>query len=445
VTPDDRGPTLVSCVEQGLIDVPLRDLMDERGRVRLNAEVENGDYFAVSLKGSQLSLRARGHVGFIPLNERITVHVRPRVPVANLTQIASRSGIPPTVLTSLRDYRTGSELWTDSMADLYTTALLSHLERIASAGFHREYRRQEAVTAFPRGRVLVGATAQRLVSRGVRHAAVSSWFERTQDTAVNRCIKLAIWLLAQHYIGAQPTGERRRLHRRLNAAFNMFEGVALDVGGACLTDPTVLGLRPLPALRAYYRDALNVASAVALQRTVMIESADGDVRLPSLVLNMNYVFEAYVRNSLRLQAVDQGWTHRVLDGNSEGAKLLFDTPPSPQATPDIVVADAAGVPAAVLEVKNVPVGPNGLSSRDAIEQAVTYGVSYGVRDAVLVHPRSAASEAPGMVDLGSLGGIRLRQYRMDLAARDLAVEERALAYAIAAMLSPPDESPTRTA
>jgi 5-methylcytosine-specific restriction enzyme subunit McrC len=427
---DGDGPRLVQCDAYGPVKIPLEEVLDASGSLDLNPEIEAGDYFAVSLHKGQLTLRAGAYVGFIPLNERVVVHVRPRVPMSNLTRVVNLSGYPPTVLTSMRGYDTIQE-WNESLLDVYAEQLIRHVEGLMQSGLLREYQRREEVSSFPRGRVLLHQTVQRQRPRGITHAAHVSWFERSADVAPNRCIKYAIWLLAQRYIAADSLDRRsRQLHRLLNGLYARFDDVELDHRRAFLEDPVVIGARPLPTLRAYYRDALNVAVAVIQQRAVLIESPGREVRLPSIVMNMNYVFEAYVRNILQLHAETNSWSDEVLDGNeSPGRKLLFNEKPSEYATPDIVLRAPDRTTPLVVEVKNVPV-KDVLSDRSHINQAVTYGVSYRTKRVVLVHPRRSVWQPAGLRLQGVVDEIEIYQYCYDLNADDLEAEEDRFGLAI---------------
>lgn len=425
-------PRVLRCAEQGLVEIELHELLDSAGKLRLNPEIEGGDYFAVSLRRGVISLHARGYVGLIPLSENVVVDVRPRVPVRNLSRVVHVSGEPPTVLTSLRGYTTAPE-WNDSLLDVYARALAGYIEVIASSGLLREYVRREDDSSFPRGRLRIDGTV-RLRARGIRHRARAAWFERSEDNGPNRCLKYAVWLLAQRYIaGGGGNAGSREAHRHLSALFPVFEGVLLDHTQSFLSEPIVTGARELPTLRAYYRDGLNVATAVIRQRTVLLDSPGGPVRMPSTVVNMNYVFEAYVRNVLRRYVAARGLAADVLDGNDDGSRGLYDDRATPEATPDIVLRPTGPSPPLILEVKNVPVKASE-SERDHVNQAATYGLAYRAPRVVIVHPRASAFQPGGLHFLGDIDHVAVYQYRFDLDATDLAEEDDRFGAAVTALM-----------
>lgn len=423
---------LVDCPEYEIVDIELKHLLDRDGNLSLNPEVEKGDFFAVSLRRGKLRLHSRGFVGFIPVSRNVVVHVRPRVPVSNLTRIAGIAGVRATVLTSIRQYETRGS-WNQSVADVYTSSLLDHLNQIVAHGLLREYFPRNDETSFPRGRIQFSDTLRRFQARGNAHKAAVVWFERTPDNAINRCIKYAMWALGQHYEGTSHTNyQSRRVFQQLAGMYSMFDGVKFDSNCDFAGDPQVLGSQALPSLRSYYRPALDVAMAIVTQKGLLLESSGEDIALPSIVINMNELFEEYVRRVLTICAEEAGWEFTVLDGNTSGAKMLFNREPSPQATPDVVIRDTLGEPALILEIKNVPA--MGQSSREAINQAVTYAVSFRAKGVVLVHPCNAGQES-GLAELGVVDKIHVYQYRYDLGQEDLAAEDAKLFEAVASLVA----------
>lgn len=413
---------VITCDEQGPVEIPLSRIMSADGQLTIDEQIiKGGDYFTVSLSKGKLRLLARGYVGYIPLNEHLVVYVRPRVPVGNLGRLAALAGEPARALQAIRAYRT-EQGWNDSLTDLYAAALLEHIAAIQDSGMLRHYQRREEVTSTPRGRIMLAASVRRQWARGLRHKVTTSWFERSTDTPANRCLKYAVWLLAQQYQrDPQPSGERRKLLQRLNGVYPLFDAVELDHSRRFLTDPMVSGGREVPTARAAYRPALDLAVSLIEQRAVLLVRDGGPVRLPAVVLDMNSLFENLVRRSLQTAAAERGWLAAVLDGNGEGRKYLFANRTDSRATPDVVVRAPDQKVPLIIEVKNSPVSNGGLTARDGMNQAATYGLSYGATEVLLVHPLSKG-QAGGWHELGWIGGVHLSQYRLDLADTDVTGE-----------------------
>lgn len=416
-----KHPIVYRAREYDPVEVPLSDLLNPKGRLRLNPDVESKGYFTIQLTKGVVRLQARGYVGLIPLNDRVVIDVRPRVPVGNLGHLLRVSGYVPSSLGAERPYATDST-WNESLLDLLAGWLVARVDVIASEGLLRLYEQREETTSFPRGRVLADVTLTRLRSRGIRHQAVSSWFARTADNPANRCLKYAIWFIAGRlaFLGSR-TASRRLLLQRLGALYELFSSVPLEHSLSFLSDPLVTGARATPSLRHYYRPALDLAVAIVRRYAVDVEMTHRGVNLPSMVLDMDSIFEAYLRNILQAEAEQARGGVDILDGNAAGRKPLFDDPPSVNATPDIVFRAAERRWPLVIEVKNVPV--NGNSSREAIEQAVTYAATYRCNRVVLAHPRARDQDGAGLRLQGRIGDLAVYQYVFDLEAADLLAEE----------------------
>jgi hypothetical protein len=128
---------------------------------------------------------------------------------------------------------------------------------------------------------------------------------------------------------------------------------SLITSGAFWKTHKCLGAKPYRR-SAYYRDALDLALAVTEERNALLDQVGESVRLPSLVVDMNHVFEAYIPNTLGLYARVLRWGVNVYDGKLDGRKSLFDDVPRPDATPDIAFERLDKATPLIFEVKKVP-------------------------------------------------------------------------------------------
>ena len=150
-----------------------------------------------------------------------------------LEQFARAYAVDPTELTALRD--------------LYAEALLGEIAQIQAYGRLREYEQRTGRTSSPRGRLLMMAPETQLAAAGGSAAVRVSWFERTADVPANRCLKVAIWLLARAYAQTKnPSLTQRKLATRLNAVFGFSRTLnSTCASGFCAT-PMWPGSRPCP-------------------------------------------------------------------------------------------------------------------------------------------------------------------------------------------------------
>lgn len=436
------------CVEYAQVDVDPALWFGEGNRPIFNSEIDGKDVLRVNFSGGVLKLQATSFVGVIPINERLVLRVRPRVPMKSLTRMVIETGHGVMALSALRDYA-GQGRADDWAMERYTHALLEFLDELQDSGLMRVYERREGKGHFPRGRIEVTRTMQCFASKGVTNKAAFSWFERTVDVPANRCIKAAMEIVYSHLTRAKVTprkGDLARL-RRLTGHFATFAEVSDDADYQFLDDPQVLGIAPLPDSRAYYRPVLNLSTLIVRGRGIALDIGGSDVQLGSLLVDTNKLFETFVRLSLSKYARAHSWPVVVLDGNTEGKVDLYDVPdplPAPlgsplsamasrdagAAQPDIVLRTADGLVPLIAEIKNTPTSDSALPERSHVEQAVTYAIRYGVDFALLIHPWKSGTK--GLTYVGRVRSVDVYDYRLDMSSDedlDKAIEEMATAVA----------------
>jgi 5-methylcytosine-specific restriction enzyme subunit McrC len=415
------------------VDIPLSDLLIGT-RLDLYEQVTAKGYFSLGLRRDQLVFRASGFVGLIPINDRVAIQVRPRVPVANLVHLLLVAEMGATSIEGFeRGYGIGAEQ-VPFMLDHLTLALLKEIDVIAANGLHREYMRVPSASRAPAGRVLFSGALMKRKAQGDPFSVPIVRHKQTADTTPNRCLKYAIWYVAQRYRQFHLRAGVRRLLDDLNGAYLLFGTVSLDHSQSFFNDARVQLPERMPAVRAYYVNALRLAAILIRDRGVTLEMGAEQLAMDSWVVNMADVFEAYARRILARELALSQSELLVLDGNLSGPgggrKLLFDSRPSEEATPDIVIErQKPGRSPAVPVVLDAKYKERAVPDRDDINQIVTYALSYRSVEAVLVFPRE--HDGPqGLRFLGTINEVRLSAYSIDLGAVDLHAEETAFATAV---------------
>jgi 5-methylcytosine-specific restriction enzyme subunit McrC len=434
------GRRVATASEYGIVAGVEPDDLYANGKLAVYPEVLVHGYATVGVRDGRLVLRAGGYVGLIPINDGLEIDVRPRVAVDKLERLLRVSGRAPIAFRPyLRPYDVDAEP-APSLLDMLTDALLAAVDDIGANGLHREYRTRIEDTSFPRGRILIGPTIQRHAARGAEHRAVASWFDHTADTGPNRCLKYALWFVARKYMGMRPPppGVRRMLGR-LNRAYRLYDGAVLDLRRQFMDDPLVRDPGRLPSVRSYYRPGLLIAAAIIHDRGVSLGGRGDDILMASLLVNMEEVFEAYIRAVLVEQLGRLRRDLLVLDGNrgrpGGAKKWLFDAPPSTDATPDIAVRLVTSVAGrsdhpVIVECKYKP---SPTPDRDDLNQTITYGASYSSPSVIVCHPGTPTNRS-GLSRLGTIGGMTVFDYAFDLAAGSLDAEEAAFGLAVARLL-----------
>lgn len=451
---------VVDCVEYAHIDLDPALWFGEGHRAIFSSEIDGKDVLRANFSGGVLRLQATSYVGVIPINDRVVLRVKPRVPIRSLTRMVIETGHGVMALSAIRDYA-GHGPADDWAMDRYTDALLDYVDELLDAGLLRTYERREDEGRFPHGRFEFTPTIQRFAARGVPNKAAFSWFERSVDTPANRCIKTAMEIVYDHLMKSKQKprkGDQSRV-RRLAGQFVAFYEVADDPDYRFLDNLQVLGLAPLPDSRSYYRPVLDLSVLIVRGIGIALDIGGEDVQMGSLLVNTNELFEKFVRVSLVKCARADHWPVDVLDGNTEGRVDLYDVPdelPMPlgtplpamasrdpgKAQPDIVLRAPDGRVLLIAEVKNTVTSDLALPERGHVEQAVTYALRYGLSCTLLIHPWSSGNK--GLVYVGRVRSIDVYDYRFDLSSEagvDQAVADMAKAVAgLAGLL--PAQTPT---
>lgn len=439
---------VIVCKEYGPIKVDPDQVLGSNGRLNLASGVLN-KYVKADFVREELRLSAMGITGLIPLTDRITIQVRPRFPLQNLTHMVSVCGHTPTVLAALREY-TANDQWNDWLLDVMADGLLAAFDTIRLNGLLRSYRYRTDVSSYPHGRIDTNVTILRYASRGINHRAQHSWFERTIDNSPNRCLKLAIAFLHSRYLHfPRRQGDRERISR-LGEAMRVLHEVALESSPVSLEDPQVRGTQPLPETRTYYRPALELAVAILTRRGISLDAHTGSVSMPSLLVKTEDLFEEFVRLSLQ-NSLSNHPNLSVLDGNQKSGQLpLYEdvsesikrklpdhevptmSGGGPSTKPDLLFRMRNGEHPLVADVKYTSV--DNFTNRSEVEQVILYGLRYRSPIVMTVHPLQKNTKG-GLHIIGQIGSILVTQYRVDLGADDLETEMGNMANRISELIA----------
>lgn len=413
--------------EHGELNIPLAMILDN-GRLKIYPEVSTKGVLSVHLKRDRISLKANSWIGIIPINDEVAIEVQPRVLIRNLEELIwAVGGFQLESVPGLRTY-SRSPIAIPSLVDLLACRLLDLVEDIRSVGLHFEYIRK--VHVGPRVIGAIRPFQSVLVQRrtGNRQLAASVSWQRTVDTGPNRLLRLALVRLLGIYGGVRARDFSRKILSRLARADILLSRVSIDLQQTFWRHPLLVrGAEPFNA-RPNYSEAIELARLVLGGEGLAVRNAGGKVQLAPILLNMEDLFENFLRLSLQ-QFAEQ---HKliVIDGNREhssgfGRRDLYDfsntnVGVSPKASPDILILRECDRRVVIIDVKYKPL--RGLPDRSDVEQVVTYAVRYGVDRVALAYPHRAAGQ-PVAESVGRLGDIDISLLRFDLNTDSLAVEK----------------------
>lgn len=434
------GVTTLIVKEYETIDIPAELIIDGIA-LRIYPAVLERDYISVRWKKGSPIFQAGGYIGIIPINDQLTLDVRPKVPLVNLERILYSSNHEPYVLEAFQrayGYHTRAS---EPIETFLVDRFLDWVDEIHRFGLLKQYRVVHEDGFTPRGRLNIRATV-RLRSRNQQSLAYQ-WDERTADNGPNRFIKAVLLRMMDR----EKFLHDRKRRARLSVCIDYFFSVKdVDVVAA-MTDPLVDDVEQLPSTREYYKTAIVLAKMLIQKSGLAFLSDQRTVLLPTLLLDLDEAFEKYVLALLQ-QINTKRDDVRVFDGNIDGAvggkkQLLMDSgfdnqiKSTVQATPDVLV-EKYSIPSVarnmVLDMKYKEV--KNIVDRADLNQIIAYAASYRSTAALFILP-SRGPQQRGLQCLGTISEIPIYQYFINLGTPDIEAEEEALIDSICKMIDVP--------
>jgi 5-methylcytosine-specific restriction enzyme subunit McrC len=423
LAPSSRA-TIYSCTERQIVPIPSSEFVGAHGKIQLFKEVLSRGYFDVDFRGGEVVLVAGKFVGLIPLNDNIVVEILPKTKLTDFARMLEIAGEDP---GSLHFFEHGyaEKEGIDRFFLLIVKSLVRQLRPIAEEGMLKSYSRRGGVHTF-KPTIQFSKTLQRVWAKGNFSHSYSDVFEFTKDTPLNRLVKYALWFCGQ-YMASQAKGQALAAELELYA--NLFETVPLDLKLSFLTEvEDVVRSRQLPTTRQYYLAIAKLCLMIARNRSVTPDSTGGDARLLSFIINLEDVFEKYVRNALRAFARSERPDLSIKNGNLEGRGHLFHDSTVFPISPDIVVSRGGEQPL-IADVKYKP-----RTTEADRYQLISHAAALRAAIAISILPASEAGN--GLVRKGQVRdteGIQVFEYYMPLTA-NLVEEERRMAERIFALI-----------
>jgi 5-methylcytosine-specific restriction endonuclease McrBC regulatory subunit McrC len=406
------------------------EIVGPGGRVQIYDDVTK--LFQLTFVSGAPAIQCGRYLGYIPINDQHALEISPRVPIGNLERLVGMAGgYTPRVLRKYTRSFAHSAERPSSIFDVIADQLLASFERVWEGGLLATYERETHVGSSPAGKINPFRSASTTRKAG-RPLAVFSAFYRTTDWGPNRLIRLAFLLALANYSDLPANlVHRPRLHR-VRSALDKLSGVKRPSTPEAAPSAIAGYVRFLPLHREHYADALLLSQLVVSDQGISIRGAGGAAVLPTVLIDMEKVFEEYSRllllRGLRGRA-------EVKDGNKfgdSGAKtfILEDIGAgltNEVATPDIVIV-AGGRPRLIIDAKYKP--KRGLPERRDLNQVITYGTRYGCSSVMLLY--AERQDDHGHCErLGRVGGISVYTGHVDLNAANIESEEANFVAAIA--------------
>jgi 5-methylcytosine-specific restriction enzyme subunit McrC len=416
--------TIVECFERQAVGLPISALLNAKGEIDILPEVQGKGYFDIDFRGNRLTFVAGKYVGLIPVTSAVCIHVRPKVEIADLTRMLAVAEGELGVLPFFTRGYEGEGSPDQAVTILIVRTLLKQLQAIVTQGLYKTYTPFRGSGTF-RSRI----DFSRSISKEWAHGRVASsaWnaFQFGANNALNRLIKYTLWYcggLLQAYSGT------KELRKEIGYLYELFHLVPLDLNRGFLEEARdKLRQVRFPQIRHYYSEICSTCLFLIGNRSISLSVPSGEVDLLSFILNLEDLFEWYVRNVIRL-ALHKGDV-QILDGNREGRSFLFNDSRAMEVKPDVVVKIRHRT-RLVIDAKY----KHKVNEGDRY-QIITHAYSAGAEIALFVIP-SFGQGPRGLIRRGRIGieqPLEHYEYHFPLDS-DLIEQEGALVAAVAALV-----------
>lgn len=284
---------IIECEEFGEVSVRLSSLM-RNGELTVDPRIASKGYLTTAFRGGQVILRATKFVGTIPLTPELSIRVKPRADIKNLSYMLTRSQKAPTAISGFARGYVSKFVRTEGVEKLFGPTLVEQVKATARRGLAKRYMRP-AIKVPWRGRFLAAETVRKHASKGIRYRHEFDQNFLTDSNLDNFALKES---LKQILAWWQENDRRSPFIAEIRASARLFDNVTDWTG---TRKDLVYQLRRLlsgaPKIRPDYLDALWSAYAI-LESSIPDLDESGGLHLDSLILDVSEVFEAYLRREL---------------------------------------------------------------------------------------------------------------------------------------------------
>lgn len=418
--------TVIATRERGAVVVSPSDLFSENGNLRFLPDALDRSRIQINQGANGIQLKIGGIIGRLPVTENLVLDISPKFPIGNLARLLSRSD-------QVLNRRVGADRlydftnWTGYLPELLLRSFAIQLRHVQREGVHRNYIRN-CRDDVPRPKIDFRKSEQAFWAKGILTRAKIEAFDFSTNNAVNRILKAALLVGLSLSDGEATLSSERQIFAENLKSYARISAVAADNFEYIYED----ALASLPHFKVGHHKALEVARELIRRSSPLLEFADRRVRLPSFIINLDTVFESYIRNCLRndLNVLNPG--SQVNDGNETAhSKSLLNDNQKFTIKPDLIFRLSAHEPPFLIGDLKYKTKP----TEDDRYQILTHTLSYQCNKAVLIYPKRSGRKG-GLIRIGQIGPsefpIDLFEYHFDLSS-NLENEEKSLAVAIAAL------------
>ena len=176
---------IVDAVERQPFSLPISEVMGPDGNLSFLTHIRDKGYFDIDFRRSELRLVAGKYIGQIPLTSEITIHVRPKVPIANLARMVGIANEPIRCLDFFRRTYELTGAVSQTLLEAIGRSLVASLRELDAEGVYREYLQKSNTISGLRGRIDISKYIRSSLARSVSTQIPCTYFELSADTIFN--------------------------------------------------------------------------------------------------------------------------------------------------------------------------------------------------------------------------------------------------------------------
>jgi hypothetical protein len=416
------GRVPIFAKERDTCEIPATEL---RGSALTTIVSTLGNLIEFRYAGSNVKLIIGGVVGHLPVSDTHVLVISPKFPLSNMSRMVWTSRVD--VIQTAPINRFYEIAKNDSYSlDVMLRLFAQQLGELLVEGIHRAYKRSERVS-IPRPHIDFKRTAQRYWLRGIVSSAAITDFDLSATNWANSLIRTAARIALQHSSKSEALVKEKEIFREVDRALQTVPFLRTAPDRRDLSTAA----RSMPSFRKTYASAMPTAFEIVAGSSLLLDRHGAGVLGPSFLIDLEDVFEAYIRNVLRMKLGKRELSIDVLDGNnSKWYQDLFIDTDRYIVKPDLIFRHK-GTITAVADAKYTS-----KKKEEHRYQVLTHAQAAGCSRAILMYPANE-KVLPGLHRVGETkAGVTLFEYGLSLDA-DLDAAEAEMADNLAALAAPP--------
>lgn len=350
----------------------LQDFRDNPFIPIFDLEDKSKDYVEITDTSKMgIRIKAKNYVGFIPLNDEYLLIVNPKAKVEDFLYMLSRAKGKRTRLKNFeRIVETGRKAGLEypNIFDFLLYVLLQELEKIRTLGFLKRSIPRIEERKNIKGKILVKETILKSLALGKKTQVWCSYYDLSKNIPENMAIKFTLWLLLT--LQETPQAAVDEFFNRYRYFANV-DSISRPEDILNEVEDRILGNK-ISSKKEYYLDILNLC-IFFITHSKLEYATEKKVKLRAFIIDMNTVFEEYVRHTLEDMLYPELRIDKVL-------KPLFNNRSDFFTDPDYLISrDNRVICIGDAKYKEKP-------SSDDFYQILTYLDVYHTDKGILIYP-----------------------------------------------------------